>query len=47
MIWEKDSELAEQLRKKRTSEGANEKLRIPHLKGWHYTEEKGWFWTDV
>jgi hypothetical protein len=22
------------------------KAKIPHIKGWHYTVEKGWLWTD-
>ena len=47
-LQEKDSELAEQVTEKENeAKEINEKLRIPHLKGWHYTEEKGWLWTDV
>ena len=47
-LQEKDSELAEQVTEKENeAKELNEKLRIPHLKGWHYTEEKGWLWTDV
>ena len=43
----KDSELSEQITQKRTElSGLEDKLRIPYLKGWHYTEEKGWLWTD-
>ena len=22
------------------------KASVPHIKGWHYTVEKGWLWTD-
>ena len=47
-LQEKDSELAEQVTEKENeAKELNDKLRIPHLKGWHYTEEKGWLWTDV
>ena len=42
-LQEKDSELAEQVTEKENeAKELNDKLRIPHLKGWHYTEEKGW-----
>ena len=44
----KDSELSVQITQKRTElSGLEDKLRIPYLKGWHYTEEKGWLWTDL
>ena len=23
------------------------KLKVPYLKGWHYTADKGWLWTDL
>ena len=42
-----DSELSEQITQKRTElTGLEEKLRIPYLRGWHYTAEQGWLWTD-
>jgi hypothetical protein len=22
------------------------KASVPHIKGWHYTEDRGWLWTD-
>ena len=22
------------------------KLGTPHIKGWHYTDDRGWIWTD-
>jgi hypothetical protein len=27
-------------------EQMNAKASVPHIKGWHYTVEKGWLWTD-
>ena len=25
----------------------NLKLKVPHVRGWHYATEKGWMWTDL
>ena len=25
----------------------NLKLKVPHVRGWHYAMEKGWMWTDL
>jgi hypothetical protein len=44
----KSEELSQQVEGlESTLASLNLKLKVPHVRGWHYATEKGWMWTDL